>query len=159
MIHARHVSRPDQAALNLPPQIQLLSWRERQIASIIYREGPMTAKALQAQLADELSNAAIRSMLVRLCTKGILRRRKRTMECKEGARRVAFIYLPALETDDVRQSALRQLAEDYFGGSLLMVAQASIGLLHDGPAEQIKPRRDARAFPRAVTPNGAASAH
>jgi hypothetical protein len=67
--------------------------------------------------------------------------------------------LPALETDDVRQSALRQLAEDYFGGSLLMVAQASIGLLHDGPAEQIKPRRDARAFPRAVTPNGAASAH
>ena len=157
MIHARHVSRPEQAALNLPPQIQLLSWRERQIASIIYREGPMTAKALQARLADDLSNAAIRSMLVRLCGKQILRRRKRTVECKEGARRVAFIYLPALETDDVRQTALRQLAEDYFGGSLLMVAQASIGLLHDGPAAESKPRSVARAFPQAAS--GRASAH
>jgi predicted transcriptional regulator len=158
MIHARHVSSSDQAAFILPPQIQLLGWRERQIASIIYREGAMTAKALQARLADELSNAAVRSMLVRLCTKRILRRRKRTVECKEGARRVAFIYLPALETDDVRQSALRQLAEDYFGGSLLMVAQASIGLLHDGPAEDGKQRRVAGAFQQ-TGPSGGSPAH
>jgi hypothetical protein len=73
-------------------------------------------------------------MLVRLCNKGILKRRKRMVLCNEGARRIAFLYLPALGTDYVRQCALRQFAEDYFGGSLLMVAQASIGLLNDGPA-------------------------
>ena len=133
MIHDFNVSRPDQAAATLPPQMQLLGWRERQLASLIYREGPMTAKALEVRLGDSLSNAAIRSMLVRLCNKGILKRRKRMILCKEGARRIAFIYLPAIGTDDVLQNALRQFAEDYFGGSLLMVAQASIGLLHDTP--------------------------
>lgn len=159
MIHARHVSQSDKGAINLPPQIQLLAWRERQIASIIYREGPMTAKALQARLADELTNAAIRSMLVRLCTKRILRRRKRTILCKEGARRVAFLYLPAIGTDDVVQSALRQFAEDYFGGSLLMVAQASIGLLRDGSNSAGRKGRVASAFPRSVRPRSSASAH
>lgn len=113
--------------------MDMLGWRERQLASMIYGEGPMTAKDLEARLGDDLSNAAIRSMLVRLCNKGILKRRKRMIVCKEGARRIAFIYLPAIGTDDVLQNALRQFAEDYFGGSLLMVAQASIGLLHDAP--------------------------
>ena len=134
MIHDLNVSRAELSAAGLPPQIAALAWREREIASTIYCEGPMTAKALEERRSDKLSNAAIRSMLVRLCNKGILKRRKRMVLCSEGARRIAFLYLPALGTDDVRQSALRQLAEDYFGGSLLMVAQASIGLLNDSPA-------------------------
>ena len=133
MIHDLNVSRSDLPPAGLPPEIGALAWREREIASAIYNDGPMTAKALEERLSDRLSNAAIRSMLVRLCHKGILKRRKRIVLCKEGARRIAFLYLPALGTDDVRQSALRQFAEDYFGGSLLMVAQASIGLLHDVP--------------------------
>ena len=149
MIHDPEVSRSDQVAASLPPQLQLLAWRERQIASTIYLEGPMTAKALETRLCDRLSNAVIRSMLVRLCNKGILKRRKRMVLCKEGARRIAFIYLPAIDTEDVRQSALRQFAEDYFGGSLLMVAQLSIGLLHDEPGSENMPGLVAGGFAHA----------
>jgi predicted transcriptional regulator len=123
---------PDLAAGDLPPPIQALAWRERELASAIYREGPMTAKDLQARLSDRLSNAAIRSMLARLCQKGLLKRRKRMVVCKAGARRIAFLYLPAIGSDGVRHTALLQFARDYFDGSLLMVAQASIELLHDG---------------------------
>jgi predicted transcriptional regulator len=97
----------------VPPQVEQLAWRERQIASIVYRFGYATAKDVQSQLGESVSNGAVRSMLVRLVSKGILRRRRG----KRGAG-CADVFIAALSIDHARARALSKLAEDFFGGSL-----------------------------------------
>lgn len=97
----------------IPPQVEQLAWREREVASIVYRFGYATAKDVQAQLSESVSNGAVRSMLVRLVRKGILRRRpgKRGAGC-------ADVFIAALSIDHARTRALAKLADDFFGGSL-----------------------------------------
>ena len=106
----------------LPPQVKALAWREREIASIIYLHGALTSRELGDRLSPPISNGAVRSMLVRLLRKGVLKRRP-TGQGKE------FKYVGAIETDDLKEQALRQLACDYFGGSLLRAASAIVDLL------------------------------
>jgi predicted transcriptional regulator len=114
-----------------PPQLNQLPKREREIAMMIYAEGPATAKKLEKRMTRALSNSALRCMLGRLCKKGILSRRKLAGSHSETDRRVPFVYIPSLTADVVRKSAIKQLAEDYFEGSLLMVAREAIALLKD----------------------------
>ena len=97
----------------IPPQVEQLAWREREIASIVYRFGYATAKDVQDQLLEPVSNGAVRSMLVRLVHKGILRRRpgKRGAGC-------ADVFIAALSINHARTRALAKLADDFFGGSL-----------------------------------------
>jgi predicted transcriptional regulator len=125
---------------NLPPQVQSLSRRERELASVVYRVGPVTAKALEQQLSKKVSNTAVRTMLGRLCDKGILKRRKHRTGSPE-ARRIAFLYMPALAPENVRQKAVEQLAHDYFDGSLRELAQATIELLAEAPPARSRARR------------------
>ena len=155
-LHLRNRKAPQGS---LPPEVRSLAVRERELASTIYREGPMTAKVLEGRLSDRLSNGAIRSMLVRLCAKGILKRRKRTILSSAGARRIAFLYLPAIGTEDVRHSALKQVAEDFFGGSLLMVAQASIEMLHELRSAEAIARPAMGRFTPAQRPAATRPAH
>ena len=84
----------------LPPQVSELAWRERQIASIVYR----------------LSNGAVRSMLMRLVAKGILSRRpgKRGAGCSD-------LFIARLSVEDARKRALAKVADDFFGGSLTLL--------------------------------------
>jgi predicted transcriptional regulator len=96
----------------VPPQVQELAWRERQVAAIVYRFGYATAKDVELELHGSVSNGAIRSMLVRLTRKGLLKRRRG----KRGAG-CADVFIAALSVDHARRRALSKLADEFFGGS------------------------------------------
>lgn len=113
------------ASGSLPEQVLTLAPRERQIATFIYFSGHGTAKDVEDHLSGAISNSAIRSMLSRLATKGILKRRKRVTRTSDKARRIAFVYLPAIDDVAVRQRAIAQVAVDYFNGSLVRLAETA----------------------------------
>lgn len=115
----------------IPPQVKDLPPREREIAEIIYGDGAMTAKSVGDRVYPELSNSALRSMLTRLCAKGILRREKLTGSRIGGDRKIPFVYFPSITVDAMRHSVLRQITRDYFDGSLLFVLWTAIELLND----------------------------
>lgn len=116
---------------SIPPQVQNLARRERELAIIIYLEGSMTAKMLEARFPRELSNSALRCMLARLCRKGILKRRKINGSHLTSDRRIPYVYSPAITPAAVRKRALDELARDYFDGSLLLVAKVLAEALND----------------------------
>ena len=125
-IWARQSSPITHPAVELPPGVQSLAPRERELATAIYTHGPMTAEGLREQLSLEITNAAIRSMLSRLCRKGILKRRAEDGKAQARGQGKAFLYLPVITPDLVRRQAMEQLARDFFQGSMLDVAQAAI---------------------------------
>jgi predicted transcriptional regulator len=94
-----------------------LAPREREIATIVYTRGMISAEEARTCLSAPLSNSAIRSMLTRLEAKGILRKRK------TGNR---YLFGPVLPDQKLREQALRRLCADYFGGSLLEAALALV---------------------------------
>jgi predicted transcriptional regulator len=108
----------------IPPQVQALAPRERQVALLIYKSGGLTANAVLSQLDDEIRNASVRSMLVRLVRKGIVKR----LWGGRGQRR-EYVYVPALCSEDVKEKALRTLAEQMFQGSLPDLARALFAIL------------------------------
>jgi predicted transcriptional regulator len=101
----------------LPPQVRALADREREVATIVYRRGASTAIDVENRLSPRITNAAVRSMLVRLTKKGILRRERGTR-----GRGQQCVYLPAMTLSDVKERAIRELAGRYFEGSLLTLA-------------------------------------
>ena len=115
----------------LPPEVRDLPFREREIPVTIYNEGAMTAKLLQDRLACDLSNSALRSMLGRLCRKGILKREKLNGSRQTSNHRIPYVYFPVITMDAMRRSVLRQIARDYFDGSLLFVVWTTIEVLND----------------------------
>lgn len=115
----------------MPPQVEDLPRCEREVAVMIYQDGAMTAKALEERLPRELSNSALRAMLFRLLRKGILTRRKLTGSHLSTDRRIPYVYFPAITPEATRRAVLRQIARDYFDGSLLAVAKATIEALND----------------------------
>jgi len=116
----------DHPPVELPPSVECLARRERELAATIYTHGPMTAEGLREKLSLEITNAAIRSMLSRLCRKGILKRRAEDGREQARGQGKAFLYLPLITPDLVRRQAMEQLAKDFFEGSMLDVAQAAI---------------------------------
>lgn len=119
MRHMR-ISHRDSIAVPLPHEVEHLLWREREVATIVYRLRAATANEICGSLSSPLHNASVRSMLNRLVAKGIL---KRTLSGK------AFVYLPALTSSDSRTLALRRFADDHFAGSVLQAARTMRGLL------------------------------
>ena len=116
-----------------PAEVLKLYRREREIAELVYERGPISAKEVQARLSDQLSNAAVRSMLTRLVRKGILARSRK--ECS-----AEYLYLPAVTQTSSQERALNQLAEDFFDGSLLEAAAAVVDLaLRSGANAQERP--------------------
>lgn len=131
---------PDPASL--PTQVLHLPRREREVAIIIYERGPMTANEVQSLLPRDLSNSALRAMLMRLCRKDILTRRKVTGSHHPKDRRIPFIYSPAIRAELMEARAVRQIAEDYFDGSLdrLLCAVAQAMADHEPLPDLHEPR-------------------
>jgi BlaI family transcriptional regulator, penicillinase repressor len=88
-------------------QVQL-SRRERQIMDVIYRLGRATAAEVLEQIADPPSYSAVRAMLRVLEEKGHLRHEQ------EGPR---YVFVPTINRERARQSALRHLVRTFFDGS------------------------------------------
>ena len=75
----------------------------------LYQAGEATAADVRAALADAPSYSAIRALLRILEEKGHITHRE------EGAR---YVYLPTQPRQSAARSALQQVVETFFGGSV-----------------------------------------
>ncbi len=102
-----------------------LSRRERQIMDIIYARGEATAAEVSESMTDAPSYSAVRTFLRILEEKGFLKHR-------EDGRR--YIFLPTEPREQASQSALKQVVQTFFDGSLV----SAVAALVDG-REKISP--------------------
>ncbi|PYP91126.1 MAG: CopY family transcriptional regulator [Candidatus Angelobacter sp. Gp1-AA117] len=75
---------------------------------VVFRRGKASVSEVRAELPDPPSYSAVRAMLGFLEDKGYLRHEQ------EGLK---YVYLPALDTAQVRTSALKHMVRTFFGGS------------------------------------------
>jgi predicted transcriptional regulator len=85
-----------------------LSRRERQIMDVIYRHGKVTAAEVLAELPEPPGYSAVRAMLRLLEEKGHIRHEQ------DGPR---YVYMPTVNRDKARRSAMRHLVRTFFDGS------------------------------------------
>jgi predicted transcriptional regulator len=90
------------------PLTTQLSRRERQIMDVIYRHGKVTAAGVLAELPEPPGYSAVRAMLRLLEDKGHVRHEQ------DGPR---YVYLPTVNRDKARRSAMRHLVRTFFDGS------------------------------------------
>ncbi|MDX2176083.1 MAG: BlaI/MecI/CopY family transcriptional regulator [Candidatus Sumerlaeia bacterium] len=86
-----------------------LSRRERQIMDIVFARGRATAAEVQEGLSDPPSYSAVRALLRVLNEKGHL-----NIE-RDGAR---YVYVPTANREATRKSALGNVLQTFFNGSL-----------------------------------------
>jgi len=115
------------------PLTTQLSRRERQIMDVIYRHGRVTAAEVLAELPDPPGYSAVRAMLRLLEDKGHVRHEQ------DGPR---YVYLPTVNRDKARRSALRHLVRTFFDGStedaVAALLQADNGMSEDELARLAK---------------------
>jgi len=86
-----------------------LSKRERQMVEAIYARKSATAAEVRKAIPSPPSYSAVRATLRVLVEKGLLVYRR------EGRR---YVYAPTISLEKARSSALRNLLETYFDGSV-----------------------------------------
>src|ERR1700678_3871518 len=91
------------------PRFTRLSWRERQIMDVLYREGQATVAEVLAGLPDPPGYSAVRALLRILEEKGHVKHQE------EGAR---YVYQPCVSQKAASHSALKRILSTFFGGSL-----------------------------------------
>ena len=129
----------------LPPHVEALVGREKEIACIVYARGASTAREVQSRLSATVSNAAVRSMLMRLVDKGVLR-----LDRGQRGPGHPSTYFPTVTPNAVKQRALAQLADRYFDGSLLNLVQAA---LEELKRQETSDRRPTQRYARPVRPS------
>ena len=98
-------------------KIQQLSRREREMMDIIFSKGKATATEIMETMAEPPSYSAVRATLRVLEQKGHLKHQH------DGTR---YVYLPTVNRDRVRLSALDQLLTTFFDGSAANVVATLI---------------------------------
>src|SRR5690349_14152585 len=106
------------------PNPQSLSRRERQIMDILYRTGRATAAEIHQALPERPSYSAVRAKLRVLEEKGHIRHEEQALR---------YVYLPLVNRDRAKQSALKHLLETFFDNS----AEQAITALLDLPAADL----------------------
>lgn len=101
----------------MPKTTETLSRREREMMNIIFARGQATATEVMEAMAEPPSYSAVRATLRILEQKGHLKHQH------DGAR---YVYLPTLNRDKVRLSALDQLLTTFFDGSAANVVATLI---------------------------------
>jgi predicted transcriptional regulator len=91
--------------------------RERQIIEIVYRLGKASVSDVHTRLPDPPTYSAVRAMLGKLEDKGYLNHQQ------DGPR---YLYTPNVPAERARRTALRQVVDTFFGGS---VEQAVLALV------------------------------
>lgn len=86
-----------------------LSRRESQVMNVVYEHGEVTVEQIRESMPDPPSNSSVRSTLRILEQKGHLTHRQ------EGRR---YIYRPTTSQKQARRSAIRDLVNTFFGGSV-----------------------------------------
>ena len=101
-----------------------LSRRERQILDVLYKAGRATAAEVQEAMPAPPSYSAVRTLLRILEDKGHVRHEE------DGAR---YVYMPTIERDRAKRSALRHMLNTFFDGS----ATQAIAALLDEDAKRL----------------------
>jgi predicted transcriptional regulator len=102
----KHTSRP-----NLSP-------RERHIMDILYARGRATAIEVMNDLSGNPHYSTVRTQLRILEGKGYVRHEEENLR---------YVYLPVVERHEVGRSALKQLVDAFYDGSLENVVAALLG--------------------------------
>jgi len=92
-----------------------LGRRERQIIEALFKRGRATVSEVLSDIAEPPSYSTVRAMLGKLEKKGYVR------HIEDGPR---YLYLPAVPTERARQSAMNNLVETFFQGSVESAAAA-----------------------------------
>lgn len=101
------------------PVIESLPRREREVFETLCRLETGTAAGVRNALSDTLSDSAVRTLLGRLETKGLVER-------SAGAE--GFVYAPVPRTETVAAGALQRMIDTFFAGSAASAATALLGL-------------------------------
>src|SRR5215471_1800832 len=96
-----------------------LSRREREIMDILYKAGRATAAEVMNQLSGEPHYSTVRTQLRVLEGKGYVHHEEENLR---------YVYTPAVEQREVGRSALRQLIDAFYDGSMENVVDALLGL-------------------------------
>jgi predicted transcriptional regulator len=107
--------------------------RERQIIEIVYRLGAANVNDVLEALPNPPSYSAVRAMLGKLRDKGFL------IQEVDGPR---YVYRPAVPAERARRTAMRQLVDTFFDGS---VDRAVLALANLSDADLDPDRLDALA--------------
>ena len=99
--------------------IEALPRREREVFETLCRLETSTAAGVRHALSDPLSDSAVRTMLSRLETKGLIER---------SSGPGGFLYSPAQQPEAVAASALRRMIDTFFAGSAASAATALLGM-------------------------------
>jgi predicted transcriptional regulator len=113
----------------MKPKLDQLSRRERQIMDIIYAKGEATAMDVTEALPDAPSHSAVRALLRILEEKGVLKHRE------DGKR---FVFLPTEPVEKASRSALKNVVQTFFEGSLANAVAALVDGKEKIPAEELK---------------------
>ncbi|MDE0421174.1 MAG: BlaI/MecI/CopY family transcriptional regulator [Gammaproteobacteria bacterium] len=97
-----------------------LARREREALDVLYRYAPCTVADVQSHLGG--SYAAARAVLSRLARRGLASHRY------DGPR---YVYEPTGDVSAAAESALKNLAATFFGGSNAAVMDALLGMSTD----------------------------
>jgi predicted transcriptional regulator len=92
-----------------------LSRREREIVDVLNRLGCATVAEIEQTMPDPPSNSAVRSILRVLREKGHIRHEER------GKR---YVYLPSVPRVETAQSALANVIQTFFNGSITSAVNA-----------------------------------
>lgn len=103
-----------------------LSRRERQIMTVLFREGLASVAHIARELPDPPSHTAIRTMLRILEEKGYVKRQR------DGRR---HLYRAAMSRTKAARAALSSLLGTFFGGSLRDAVAAHLS----DPATELEP--------------------
>ncbi|MEM7477541.1 MAG: BlaI/MecI/CopY family transcriptional regulator [Planctomycetota bacterium] len=104
-----------------------LSRRERQIMDAIYSLGEATVNQVVGSMPDAPTAMAVRRMMHILEDKGFLKRRKNGRE---------VIYAPRQSRGKAGRSALQNVIETFFGGSLEEALAAHLHSKRDGISQE-----------------------
>ena len=85
-----------------------LSRRERQIMDVLYKRGKASAAEVREAIEDPPSYSAVRAMLRVLEEKGHVR------HLAEGLK---YVYVPTLNRDKAKRSAVKHLLDTFFSDS------------------------------------------
>jgi len=96
-----------------------LSRRERQIMDVLYRHGRASAADVRQGISDPPSYSAVRAMLRVLEEKGHIR---------HEAEGLKYVYIPSLNRDKAKRSAVKHLLDVFFPESPEQVVAALLDI-------------------------------
>jgi len=92
-----------------------LSRRERQIMEVLYQRGKASASEVREAMEDAPSYSAVRAVLRVLEEKG---------HVKHQAEELKYVYVPTLNRDKAKRSAVKHLLETFFSDSPKQIVAA-----------------------------------